>query len=401
MTTVLIVEDEPTPRQFLEKILVELDYEVIAVENLALAQEQIDADAAEIVLLDVKLPDGNGLALLEQLSRVRPEMPVIVLTGFGDIDMAVEAIHIGAADFIGKPVDAKRLQRSLKRATAKVSLQRELELLRRQRFGDLDWVESQAPAMRAVSTLIERAAPSNANVLLIGETGTGKEYAARAIQQLSQRAANRFIAVSCAEFPEHLIETELFGHEPHAFTGAAPKRKKGIIEVADGGTLFLDEIATLKQDMQPKLLRMLEERIIRRVGGTTDVKVDIRLITASSQDLRAMVDAGEFRPDLYYRLNVLEIQLPPLRERTEDIPAFVGAFLRRYGPENGKNIRGVQPLAMEALLSYPWPGNIRQLRNVIEHATLFCDGEEIQVGHLPAELQQYAPTPARILQPVG
>ncbi len=401
MTTVLIVEDEPTPREFLEKILVELEYEVVVAENLSGAREDIESESVDVVLLDVNLPDGSGLGLLEQLNLERPSIPVIILTGYGDIDMAVEAMHLGAADFMAKPVDTQRLQKSLTRAAAQVALHRELNHLRSQQFAKFDWVPSQAESMRTVVELIERAAPTNANVLLIGETGSGKELVAKAVYDLSPRSGKAFMPLNCATLPDHLVESELFGHEPNAFTGAAPKRKKGIIESVDGGTLFLDEISTLKPEVQTKLLRTLEERTIRRVGGTKDIKVDIRLIAASNQNLEEMLAAGTFRPDLYYRLNVIEIQLPPLRERSVDIPAFAGAFVRRISAENGKNIQSIHPRALEALQAFLWPGNIRQLRNAIEHAVLFCDGDEIQIGHLPAILHSYATTPAQILQPAN
>ena len=401
MTTVLIVEDEPTPREFLEQILTEFEYEVVAAENLAGARKEIETGSIDVVLLDVNLPDGNGLGLLEQLNLEHPSMPVIMLTGYGDIDMAVEAMQLGAADFMAKPVDTKRLQKSLKRAAAKVALHRELDHLRSQQFANFDWVPSQAEAMRPVVELIERAAPTNANVLLIGETGAGKELVAKAVYDLSPRSGKAFMPLNCATLPDHLVESELFGHEPNAFTGAAAKRKKGIIEAADGGTLFLDEISSLKPEVQTKLLRTLEERTIRRVGGIKDIKVDIRLIAASNQNLEEMLAAGTFRADLYYRVNVIEIQLPPLRERAVDIPAFAGAFVRRISAENGKNIQSIHPRALEALQAFPWPGNIRQLRNAIEHAVLFCDNDEIQIGHLPAILHTFAPAPAQILQPAN
>lgn len=392
MITVLIVEDEPTPRNFITKILDKQGYETIEAETLTAAHKVLDQAAADVVLLDVKLPDGNGFTLLDRLVAEQPVMPVIVATAYGDIDMAVEAMQNGAFYFMSKPIDAKRLLRSLEHAAEHVALHRELALLRRERRSGQYWVESSAAVMDEVNDLIERAGPTRGSVLLTGETGTGKSIAAALLHAQSPRADKTCIIINCAAISDHMLESELFGHEANAFTGAGNRRKLGLMEVADGSTLFLDEISTMKADLQAKLLRALEERFIRRVGGTKEIKVDFRLITATNRNIRQMVDEGGFREDLYWRLKVVEIKMPPLRERIEDIPALTGAFIRNLAPDYGKNVTGVRPRVMKALGSYLWPGNIRELRNTIERALLLCDGTEIDLAHLPEEMRQQTKT---------
>lgn len=386
MPSVLVVDDEPTPRTFICQLLAEKGYTTSEADTVASAHAQIDLNQADIVLLDVMLPDGSGLQLLERLSQEQPGLPVIVITGFGDIEMAVEAMQAGAQDFVTKPIEATRLLKALTRATASVSLRRELEHLRQSRRAEHNWVIGQTPAMKRVLETVERAAPTQASILLGGESGTGKEVIANAIHQLSPRKSQPFVALNCAAIPDQLLESELFGHEPNAFSGAGPKRKLGLIEVADGGTLFLDEIASMKPDLQAKLLRVTEERAIWRVGGIHPVKVDVRLISASNRNLPALIEEGKFREDLYWRLKVVPIDLPPLRDRRDDIPALAGFFLDKYNREMGKCISTLHPRAMEALRTYDWPGNIRQLRNAIENAVLFCDGDLIEIGHLPTEI---------------
>lgn len=387
MTTVLIVEDEPTPRKFIAKILGKQGYETVEAETLSAAHKVLDQAAADVVLLDVKLPDGNGFTLLDRLVTEQPGLPVIVATGYGDIDMAVEAMQNGAFDFMAKPIDAARLLRSLEHANEHVALHRELSLLRSERRSGQYWVESSAAVMDEVNDLIERAGPTPANVLLTGETGTGKSMVAALLHAQSGRAEKICVTINCAAISDHMLESELFGHEANSFTGAGNKRKLGLMEVADGSTLFLDEISTMKADLQAKLLRALAERVIRRVGGTKEIGIDIRLITATNRHIPQMVEEGDFREDLYWRLKVVEIKMPPLRERMEDVPALTGAFIRNLAPDYGKNVNGVRPRAMKALGSYLWPGNIRELRNTIERALLLCDGPEIDLGDLPEEIR--------------
>lgn len=385
MPTVLIVDDEPTPRSFIQKILADQGYATVEAESVATAHAQIDLGAADIVLLDVMLPDGSGLGLLERLAQEQPGLPVIVITGFGDIEMAVEAMRAGAQDFLTKPIDTPRLLKALARASEIVSLRSELAHLRQSRREQYDWVVGETPAMKRVLEVIERSAPTQASVLICGESGTGKEVIANAIHQLSPRRDGPFVALNCAALPDQLLESELFGHEAQAFTGAT-KRKLGLMEVADGGTLFLDEISSMKPDLQAKLLRAIEERAIRRVGGTATIKIDVRFISASNRDLPSLIKSGEFREDLYWRLKVIAVELPPLRERLQDIPQLAGFFLDKHNREMGKSVLSIHPRALEALKAYRWPGNIRQLRSAIETAILFCDGDSIEIGHLPAEV---------------
>jgi DNA-binding NtrC family response regulator len=385
MPTVLIVDDEPTPRAFIKDILADQGYAAIDAENMATAHEKIDRGDADIVLLDVMLPDGNGLMLLERLAQEQPGLPVIVMTSFGDIEMAVDAMQIGAQDFLTKPIQTPRMLKALERAAQRVALRRELDHLRAARRAQYDWIIGATPAMKRVAETVERAAPTQASVLICGESGTGKEVIANAIHQLSPRRDKPFIRVNSASFTEQLLESELFGYEAGAFTGAT-KRKTGLMECADEGTLFLDEISSMRFDLQANLLRVLETKTIRRVGGNTEIKVDVRFIAATNHNLSKMIESGQFREDLFWRLNVVPIELPPLRERREDIPALAGMFLDRYSRESGKHVTTVHPRALEALQAYSWRGNIRQLRSVIENAIMFCDGDEIQIGHLPHEI---------------
>ena len=388
MTTVLIVEDEPTPRDFITKILMEKGYETVEAETIAAAHKVLDQAAADVVLLDYKLPDGNGVTLLDLIVSEHPGLPVIVATGYGDIDMAVEAMQNGAFDFMAKPIDTTRLLRSLEHADEHVALYRELALLRHERSSGQYWVESSAAVMDEVNDLIERVGPTPANVLLTGETGTGKSLVAALLHAQSPRANKACVTINCAAISDQMLESELFGHEANAFTGAGTKRKLGLMEVADGSTFFLDEISTMKAELQAKLLLALEERVIRRVGGTKEITIDIRLITATNRNIPQMVEEGDFREDLYWRLKVVEIKMPPLRERLEDVSALTGAFIRKIAQDYGKNVTGVRPRVMKALVSYMWPGNIRELRNTIERALLLCDGAEIDLAHLPEEIRQ-------------
>lgn len=385
MPTVLIVDDEPTPRTFLRQILADQGYATLESGTVADAHSQIDLGRADIVLLDVNLPDGSGLRLLERLATEQPGLPVIVITGYGDIEMAVDAMHAGAQDFLTKPIDNARLLKAMSRASGAVSVRQERDHLRQSRLAEYDWVVGDTPAMKKVAELIDRAAPAQASVLICGESGTGKEVVANAIHQVSPRRNNPFVAINCAALPDQLLESELFGHEAQAFTGAT-KRKHGLMEVADGGTLFLDEVSSMKPDLQAKLLRAIEDHSIRRVGGTAPMKIDVRIIAASNRNLQNMIELGQFREDLYWRLKVISIDLPPLRERTEDIPALAGTFIRKFNREMGKAVRGIHPRALDALKAYRWPGNIRQLRNAIENAMLFCDDDVIEIGHLPSEV---------------
>ena len=382
---ILIVEDEDHARQILAAFLRKQGYEVTEAPNYATALKELQRGAGDIVLLDIQLPDAYGLTLLDETADWPNRPPVIVITGYGDIETAVEAMRNGAYDFLQKPVKFPRLLNSIKRLEEIVAMRRELALWRQQQQQDLDFVAGKSPAMRAVLEQARRAAQVSASVLITGETGTGKEVLARYIHKVGPRASKPFIPINCAAVPDTMLESELFGYEAGAFTGAT-KRKPGLIEIADGGILFLDEISSLPLDMQAKLLRALEERTIRRMGGTKWIKVDIQLLAASNRPLHKMVEEGRFREDLYYRLKVVDLRLPPLRERKGDIPALVGHFIRKLNAQMGKQITDVAPRAMTALKAYNWPGNIRELRNALERAILFCDGNRIELQHLPREI---------------
>jgi DNA-binding NtrC family response regulator len=387
--TILIVDDEETARSFVSQALADAGYETLEAGNLAQALQAIEAGAADIVLLDVFLPDGSGLSLLDRIARENPSPPVIVVTAFGEVDMAVEAMKRGAQDFLQKPLDFDRLLQAVERARAIVSLRRELDVLRRASGASLEWVVGETPAMQRLTREAQRAAAASVSVLITGETGTGKEVLAQAIRGMGPRADKPFVPVNCAALPETMIESELFGHEAGSFTGAT-KRKPGLLEVADGGILFLDEISSTRPDMQAKLLRVLDERRFRRVGGVNEIVVDVQILAASNRHLAALMERGEFREDLYYRLKVVDLHLPPLRERMGDLPALVGMFLRQVNQRTGNNITGISPRAIDALKAHRWPGNIRELRHAIERAMLFCDDEVVDIGHLPPEFQTLA-----------
>jgi two-component system, NtrC family, response regulator AtoC len=383
--TILIVDDEVNARLNIGGFLTTRGYEVLEAATLAEAREQLKLGSADIVLLDVELPDGYGPTLLGETAQLPMRPPIIIITAFGHIDMAVEAMKNGAHDFLQKPVQLASLEKSIQRAQEIVTMRRELVHLResqRKEYADMVCVN---PQMQLVLHQAQRAAAASVSVLITGETGTGKEVLANAIHQMGPRANKPFIAINCAAIQSTVLESELFGYEAGAFT-SAEKRKLGLMEIADQGILFLDEISSMPVDMQAKLLRAIEEQKFRRVGGTVEVHVDVQIIAASNRDLLAAMDKGEFRHDLYYRLKVVDLHLPPIKDRKEDIPELVGLFIRQNNQRLGINIQDVTPRAMEALINHPWPGNIRELKNVIERAMLFCDECSIDLPHLPAEV---------------
>jgi DNA-binding NtrC family response regulator len=381
--SVLIVDDEKNARENIAAFLKKKDYEVLEAANLKEAKKAMASGSADIVLLDVQLPDGLGTTLLEESASNPSRPPIILITAHGDIDMAVEAMKNGAHDFLQKPIKFERLEQSIQRAGETVAMRRELSHLRQAQQGD--YVLGNSAQMKSLMQQAERAAQAAASVLITGETGTGKKVLAQAIHRMGPRKDKPFIAINCAAIQSTVIESELFGHEAGAFTGA-DKKKAGLMEVANDGILFLDEISSMPADMQAKMLRALEERAFRRMGGTTLLKVDVQVLAASNRNLQTMIDKGEFREDLLYRLNTLQLKVPPLRERSTDIPELVGFFVGQLNPRMGLNIQDVTPKAMEVLTAHEWPGNIRELRNVVERAMLFCDEAAIDVAHLPAEL---------------
>jgi DNA-binding NtrC family response regulator len=384
--TVLVVDDEELARDNICETLRDAGYEAIEAGDLSQAVDSIEAGRADLIFLDVMLPDGSGLSLLDRISLENPSPPVIVITAFGDVDTAVEAMKKGALDFLQKPLDLERLLQATEKAHEMVSLRRELDALRRSAIEQVEMIVGETSKMRRILHEAERAASAQASVLITGETGTGKNVIARAIQKMGPRKDKPFIPINCPALPDTMIESELFGHEAGAFTGAQ-KRKPGLIEVADTGILFLDEIASTKPEMQAKLLHVLEEQTFRRVGGVNEISVDIQILAASNRNLDEMIAAGTFREDLYYRLKVLDLHLPPLRERREDIPALVGLFIQKANLRTGNIVDEITPRAMAALKSHNWPGNIRELSHVVERAMLLCDDDTIDIGHLPPEFK--------------
>jgi two-component system response regulator AtoC len=382
--TILVVDDEENARKNIGAYLSKRSYEVLYAGNLKDAREILNQGSADIILLDVQLPDGYGPDLLEETARQPINPPVILITAFGDIEMAVEAMKNGAHDFLQKPIEFGRLEQSILRAKEIIAMRRELNHLRREQRQQINFVIGKNSTMQALVNQAQRAAIASVSVLITGETGTGKEVLTRAIHQMGPRVNKPFIAINCAAIQSTVLESELFGYEAGAFTGAQ-KRKHGLMEVADEGVLFLDEISSMPVDMQAKLLRALEERAFRRVGGTTMIKVDVQIVAASNRNLRVLIEEGKFREDLYYRLKVVDLDIPPLRERKEDIPEFVGLFIGTFNAQMGLNINNVSPRVLSALAAHSWPGNVRELKNVIERAMLFCDDDMIDIQHLSSE----------------
>ncbi len=387
--TVLIVDDEENARQFIGEFLLSKGYEVIGAATLGEARTCLQRGAGDVILLDVSLPDGYGPNLLYETQQMPFRPPIILITAYGDIEMAVEAMKNGAHDFLSKPVQFSRLEQSLQRACEIVSMRRELAHLRHLQQQKSNFIIGNSPAMRSVITMAQKAAAASVSVLITGETGTGKEVLAKFIHRNSPRQNKPFIDINCAAIQNTMLESELFGYEAGAFTGAE-RKKIGLMEVADGGVLWLDEISSMPMDTQAKILRAIDERSFRRVGGTNLIRVDVQVLAASNRDLKAMMKDAQFREDLYFRLKVVDLHLPALRERKADIPELVAHFIRLNNARLGINVEDIAPRALEALIAYDWPGNIRELANAIERAMLFCDGELIEVCHLPAEVARVA-----------
>lgn len=383
--TILIVDDEETFRINAEGLLSARGYETHSVATLAEARDCLRRGDGDIVLLDVQLEDGYGPTLLYETANLPQRPPIILVTAYGDIEMAVDAMKNGAHDFLSKPIQLPQLEKSIQRAVEIVAMRRELAHLRETQKKSASFVVGQCPEMKSLVSQAHRAAAASVSVLITGETGTGKEVLARYIHQSGGRANKPFIAINCAAIQNTMLESELFGYEAGAFTGAE-RRKHGLMEVADGGVLFLDEISSMPMDIQAKLLRALEERAFRRVGGTSLIHIDVQILAASNRNLKAMIHDAQFREDLYYRLKVVDLHLPALRERRADIPELVGFFLRHYNARMGMNVIDMTPRAMEVMVAYAWPGNIRELSNAIERALLFCDGEAVDLPDLPADL---------------
>ncbi|HZY04205.1 MAG TPA: sigma-54 dependent transcriptional regulator [Anaeromyxobacteraceae bacterium] len=384
-TRVLVVDDEEIVRESLGGWLQKDGYDVAAAPDGRSAVERMKGESWNVVLVDLKMPGMDGLQVLEEARRLQPDAAVIIMTAYATVDTAVTAMKLGAFDYLIKPFDPEELTLIMKKVVAQQTLLHENLVLRQalrkeNRFRDL---VSKSPSMQRVFELAQVAARSNSTILVLGESGTGKEVLARTIHAESPRAEGPFVAVSCAALTETLLESELFGHEKGAFTGAVARRK-GKIEAAHGGTLFLDEVGDISPKLQLDLLRVLEERHFHRVGGNELIEVDVRVVAATNRDLEKAVAEGSFREDLYYRLNVIRVTLPPLRERKEDIPLLVEHFLERLGVELKRRVR-VSPETMAALLGHAWPGNVRELRNVLERGAVVAQGELVKPADLGLE----------------
>jgi len=396
--TLLLVDDEEMSCFFLSQSLRKEGYEILTAGSVAEALGLVQEYPLDLALVDLMLPDGDGLTILQAVKLQSAALPVIIFTGYGAVSSAVQAIKQGAYDYIEKPLDVTKLKVAVAKALETLALRREIDRLQAAPGSGsrAELIVGHTKAMQQVMGLIARVAPTPASVLIQGETGTGKEVVARTLHRQSNCSSGPFVAINCAAIPDALLESELFGYERGAFTGAH-RRKKGVIEEADHGTLLLDEVSALKSDMQGKLLRVLETHTLRRVGGQADIAVDLRLLAATNTDLRAAVAEGRFRDDLFYRLRVMELSLPPLRERIEDLELFIATFLGEFNQTLGKQIRGVSPQALALMRAYGWPGNTRELRNILERAVILCDDDEIQPAHLPQEItrplaRQLSPT---------
>jgi two-component system response regulator HydG len=392
---VLVVDDEPSARTGLERLLKDEGFEITTAADGQQALERIGDVAPEVIVTDLKMPGMDGLALLAKVRELDPTLPVIVMTAFGEVQTAVAAMRAGAEDYLTKPIDVDALLVSIERALERRDLRVEAENLRRQlrekNDAGLDGLVGSSPAMQRVYATARQVAPSRATVLITGESGTGKGEVARAIHAMSPRAKKPFVTLQCASLAESILESELFGHERGAFTGA-DKQRIGRIEQANGGSLFLDEIGEIPPPLQVKLLRVLQERELERVGGNTTVKVDVRVIAATNRDLQKDVKDGRFREDLYYRLRVIQIEVPALRERGSDVMALAHHFLGRFSEENHKRIIGFTDGARSRLLAHRWPGNVRELENAIERAVVLCENERIDLPDLPPDLVDTTPT---------
>ncbi len=386
---ILVVDDDEAVRHMLSHLLTREGYLVHSAASGREALDSLDKAPTDIVLCDVRMKGMDGLELLDKILELKPDMTVILMSAYGSVDQALEAIKRGAYDYISKPFKKDEVLFCLRKAEERERLRRENRRLRDRLGQDMGMGEfvGQSPQMQQVFRTLRKIAEYKTTVLITGESGTGKELAARSIHNLSSRRNGEFVAVNCGAIPAALLESELFGHRKGAFTHAT-RDKKGLFEEAHEGTLFLDEIGELPIQLQVKLLRVLQEGTIRRLGDTRLIEIDVRIVAATSRDLAAMVQEGTFRKDLYYRLAVLPVHMPPLRDHIEDVPLLVHYFLEHMGRQLGKQITSVHPAAMRILMEHDWPGNVRQLQNVVQHALVMAEGDELRIEDLPGPLQK-------------
>jgi two-component system, NtrC family, response regulator AtoC len=390
--TILIGDDDPNMRKILADRLEFLGYRVLLAADGKETLKLFDEENAAMVLLDIQMPEMSGLDVLREIRRRKSDVPVVMITAFGSIDRAVEAMKEGAYDFITKPLKLEHLALTVGKAVERERLRREVEILSEEVDKRHQLIAGTSAKMKQAVDAAKRAAASKSTVLLLGESGTGKELFARAIHNWSDRKDRPFIAINCVGLSKELLESELFGHEKGAFTGAH-QLKKGKMELAHGGTVFLDEIGDVSHELQTKLLRFLQEREFERVGGTQPIQVDVRIIAATNRNLKDSIDAGSFRADLYYRLNVVPIILPPLRERKEDIPGLIEFFVKRFSQEAKKSAGEISGETMEKLIAYDWPGNVRELANVIERSVVLAQDPAVQLADLTPRIVDPTPKP--------
>ena len=400
MPTILIIEDEAKMRRLLELNLADDGFKTLSAGNAEEGLRLLTSDAVDLVLTDLKLPGKSGLELLHSAKQQNPALPVVVMTAFGSVETAVEAMKAGASDYVLKPFSLAEIRMVVRKELDVSRLREENRSLREalgEKYSHPNIVAGSAKMQEVLAT-VERVAPTNSTVLLGGESGAGKDLIARVIHEKSRRASGPFIKINSTAIPENLLESELFGYEKGAFTGATTS-KPGKFELADKGTLFLDEIGDVPPPTQVKLLRVLQEREFERLGGTRTIKVDVRLVAATNRDLRAALEEGTFREDLYYRLNVVPIDIPPLREHKEDIPGLANLFLARFAKESGRSIIGITPAGMNLLLNHHWPGNVRELQNVIERACALASGNQLDSAdiHLDSARSRAGAVPDRFL----
>lgn len=387
--TVLVIDDEENFREGIKRYLSKnVNYEVLDAASLSEAREILNRQPVDIIMLDVQIGKEYGPDLLYDINRIRPTPKTILITAYGEVEMAVDAMKNGAFDFLSKPVSFPLLDATLKRAEDVVRLQKEIESLMGVYKKDFSFVIGQNEKMKRIFKDAQLAARAQVSILIGGETGTGKEVLAKFIHQNGPRANKLLVPINCAAIQPTILESELFGYEAGAFTNAE-KRKPGLFEVADGGILFLDEISSMSMDMQSKLLRAIEEKKIRHVGGTKEIPVDVQIVAASNRNIPEMIEKGDFREDLYYRLRIVDIEIPPLRERKEDLPELIGFFVKSISAERGLNITNVSEPVIHAFQNYSWPGNIRELKNAIERASIFCEGDTINLCDIPADIAKF------------